>query len=200
MLEFLHLYSSQFSVDDMNPISLRTRWICLTGFMGAGKSTVGACLAEMLGWRFVDLDSEIVKREGRSIAAIFAALGEPTFRQIESDVLRFALQDESRPAVIALGGGTFVQTSNRDLLRTHGAETIYLEADFDLLHARCCQEDGTRPLMQYPAAFRALFETRRPIYALADRTVSVNGHSAAAIAAEIAESVVPGSSSKAVSD
>jgi shikimate kinase len=179
---------------------LHARWVCLTGFMGAGKSTVGALLAELLGWRFVDLDTEIVKQEGRSIAEIFTTVGEPQFRHIESAVLQAYLRAEVAPAVIALGGGTFIQAGNRALLREHHAKTVYLEADFDFLQGRCCTEEGTRPLMQDPIKFRDLFQQRRPIYSLADLTVSTAGRSADVIAAEIATNLEPNHARAAVSD
>jgi shikimate kinase len=166
--------------------------------MGAGKSTVGARLAELLRWRFVDLDTEIVKREGRSIAEIFRAVGEPEFRRIESAALQSTLRDEASPAVIALGGGTFIQAANRDLLRSNKAIIVYLQADFDLLLARCCVEEGTRPLMQDPAAFRQLFEQRQPAYRLADITIAVAGRSAEEIAFEIASQVEQQNASPAV--
>ena len=74
--------------------------------MGAGKSTVGRRLAQKLGWRFIDLDDEIERREHRPIADIFREHGEPYFRSIE----RLCLKDVASfsDAVIALGGGTFI--------------------------------------------------------------------------------------------
>lgn len=168
--------------------------------MGAGKSTVGTRLAELLGRRFIDLDTEIVKQEGRSIAEIFTAVGEPRFRQIETAVLQNALRNDAAPAVIALGGGTFIQPGNRALLLDHQAQTIYLEAGFDLIQARCCTEEGTRPLMQDPVKFRDLFEQRRPIYSLADLTIPIADRSADLIAAEIAVHFEPNHAGSAVPD
>ena len=64
--------------------------IVLTGFMGSGKSTVGALLAERLGWKFFDLDAEIERREGMSVPAIFANMGEMRFRRAEAAAPRAA--------------------------------------------------------------------------------------------------------------
>ncbi len=200
MLESFYLHQFRSILNPSISSPLHVPWICLTGFMGAGKSTVGALLAQRLGWRFVDLDIEIVKREGRSIAEIFADVGEPQFRHIESAVLQACLSGELAPAVIALGGGTFIQPGNRALLREQHAKTVYLEADFNLLQDRCCTEEGTRPLMQDPMKFRDLFEQRRPIYSLADLTVSTTGRSADGIAAEIAANLEPRHAGPAVSD
>lgn len=154
--------------------------------MGSGKSTVGECLAKKLGWRFVDLDMAIEKREGRSIADIFRDLGEPPFRRIESELLRYVLQATANPTVIALGGGTFIQSHNREVLRAHNAFTVYLEADFDLLLTRCAAEEGNRPLMQDPVSFRRLFEERQLVYRSAEDVVQVAGKSPREIATEIA--------------
>ncbi len=153
--------------------------------MGSGKSTVGAALAELLGWAFVDLDTEIVLQQGRSIAEIFQTLGEPHFRQLESDVLQQVFRQTTSPAVIALGGGTFVHAGNRETLRSFGAMTVYLEGSFDLLLSRCCTEEGTRPLMKDPAKFRQLFEDRQADYRLADAIVQVAGRSPQQIARDI---------------
>ena len=65
--------------------------LCLAGFMGSGKTTVGTLLARQLAWRFVDLDDRIEAAAGLRISEIFERLGEPAFRQIEADQLRAAL-------------------------------------------------------------------------------------------------------------
>src|ERR1700757_2429624 len=87
------------------------RAVFLEGFMGAGKTTVGRALSEVLGWRFEDLDDRVRAREGRSIPEIFARSGEAKFRRSELVALRERL-DEVRygpPTVAALGGGAFAQ-------------------------------------------------------------------------------------------
>lgn len=154
--------------------------------MGSGKSTVGEALAELLGWKLVDLDREIVKREGCSIAEIFQSQGEPHFRKIESDVLEQSLRQSRGEVVIALGGGTFIQPCNRELLRQYQAVTVYLDADFDLLLSRCCNDEATRPLLADPERSRRLFEERQPVYQLADSIVQVEGRAPREIAKEIA--------------
>ncbi len=66
----------------------RTPAIYLVGFMGCGKSTVGRALADELGWTFVDLDEEIERKQGATIASIFDTRGEAAFREMECDALR----------------------------------------------------------------------------------------------------------------
>src|SRR5882672_9348120 len=69
------------------------RAVFLVGFMGAGKTSVGSALASALGWRFVDLDARIVAKTGRTVAEIFQADGEASFRRLEHDELPLLLAE-----------------------------------------------------------------------------------------------------------
>src|SRR5487761_2537855 len=100
------------TVDLTLPTTLRR--IVLMGFMGAGKTTVGRMLAESLGWEFLDLDAHIEQRTGSTVPELFARDGEPKFRRLESTALTNALSHNN--AVLALGGGTPEQLTNRLLL------------------------------------------------------------------------------------
>lgn len=93
-------------------------FIVLSGFMGAGKSTVGPRLAAALGMNFVDLDAEIVRRAGRSIAELFRTEGEAAFRSRESEALRDVLG--GAPTVVAVGGGAMLSAAHRALVRAQG--------------------------------------------------------------------------------
>ena len=156
--------------------------------MGSGKTTVGRELATLLGRRFIDLDAQIVEAEGRPIAEIFRSQGEARFREIERESLLRAFA-AAGDAVVALGGGTFIQPKNRQILRSHGAVTVALDGEFEVLHARCCSEEGARPLMQDPVHFRNLFEQRRPLYREAEIVLSIENRSPQEIAAEIVAQV-----------
>jgi shikimate kinase len=159
----------------------------LIGFMGAGKTTVGRALAKSLRWNFLDLDDVIEQREHRSVAEIFAASGEPAFRQMESAALAALLQDQQagRDLILALGGGAFVQKQNRDALNAAGAITILLEAPVEELRRRCQAEHKARPLAQQDARFQELFAARRADYALARFTVQTLDKSVRQVTAEI---------------
>ena len=135
------------------------RHIALIGFMGAGKSTVGAEVAERLGRPFVDLDREIERRVAVSIAQFFAEQGEPEFRAIEGIAAVEALRDPE-PAVIALGGGAVEAEAIREALRER-ALAVLLEVDVEAAWQRA---RGRRPLAQSEAAFRALYARRQPLY------------------------------------
>jgi shikimate kinase len=113
--------------------------IVLTGFMGSGKTTIGRRLAERLGWRFVDLDTAIEQRDGRTVADIFAKSGETRFRAMESDALASLLL-ESR-LVLALGGGALETEASRHALATSSQTcAVLLTASFDTLYDRCLQQ------------------------------------------------------------
>src|ERR1700689_5855863 len=94
------------------PAPPRVQMLCLAGFMGSGKTTVGTLLARQLAWRFVDLDDRIESAANMRISEIFERLGEPEFRQIEADQLRATLGrvfEQKESIVLALGGGTYAQ-------------------------------------------------------------------------------------------
>src|ERR1700687_2603621 len=89
------------------------RAVVLVGFMGAGKSSVGAALSRHLGWPFEDLDERIQTRAQRSIEQIFRQSGEAEFRRMEHQALRSLVGELGRSArIVALGGGGFAQTNN----------------------------------------------------------------------------------------
>src|ERR1700688_2736428 len=96
------------------------RMVCLTGFMGSGKSTVGRLLAAQLAWHFSDLDTEIERHTGLSISQIFEQKGEADLRDIEhacpERILGWASERDAR-LLLARGAGTFTQPQNAALIR-----------------------------------------------------------------------------------
>ncbi|MGA2371377.1 MAG: shikimate kinase [Candidatus Korobacteraceae bacterium] len=164
--------------------------VALTGFMAAGKSTVGRVLASILRWRFLDLDCEIECRTKLHIHELFATHGEAHFRQIEADALRSILEQASAPTIIALGGGTFIEAQNADLLHGCGAHVVFLELDIDELLRRCqaaCERSAQnpRPLAADVEAFCALYARRLPHYRKAKLIVNTEGKAAEQVAREI---------------
>ena len=145
------------------------RGVALGGFMGVGKSTVGAALAPRLGLSFVDLDEEIVAESGRSVPQIFSCEGEAGFRSREAATLRRILGGP--PVVLALGGGTLHQPGNLDALQAC-CTVVSLLVDLDEIRARLGPEDENRPLW---ADAEARFSAREAGYRRADFCVEVSG-------------------------
>ena len=160
--------------------------LCLIGFMGAGKTTVGAELAIRLGVDFVDLDSFIEQRERCSVAEIFAASGEAKFREIEQNLLLEVAQTNGN-LILALGGGAWTFAANRRIIAAHGFRAVWLDADFELCWQRICAQTAARPLARNKDAARELFEQRRAVYESADLTVNVTENAASA---EIGEQIL----------
>jgi shikimate kinase len=162
----------------------RTTILCLAGFMGAGKSTIGTRLARQLGWRFVDLDERIEAAAGITIPEFFEHHGEPAFRQLEADQLRAALGravEFRESTILALGGGTYAQPGAPEFLRNSGAPVIWLDPGIELLLSRCMTMTG-RPLFRDETSFRALYAQRVTSYELADFRVDSSGDAAAVVA------------------
>jgi shikimate kinase len=139
------------------------RRLVLTGFMGAGKSTVGRLLADRFNWQFLDLDAHLEARTNATIPQLFERHGEAHFRRLESSALASALGREN--TVLALGGGTPEELTNRLLLeQTPATFTIFLDAPFPTLFDRCMLQDIARPVLEDPAAAQLRFSKRHPLY------------------------------------
>ena len=121
--------------------------ISLTGFMGCGKSSVGRELSKLLCCPFMDLDSVIEEREGRSIPEIFATEGEAAFRRMEVEVLRKCIYEQaSDKLVVALGGGT-VMTEECAKIVHEKTVCIYLRASVETLMDHLAGEVDNRPML-----------------------------------------------------
>ena len=136
----------------------------LIGFMGAGKTSIGKRVARLLQLELIDTDEWIEQQQNRSINDIFAAEGEPYFRDLETAALKELLQREGK-AVISVGGGLPMREENRKLLHTLGT-VIYLEADPETLYQRL-QGSKNRPKLQggdLREKIRNLMEQREETY------------------------------------
>ena len=146
----------------------------LTGFMGAGKSTVGAILARDLGWRFLDLDDVIEANSQRTIAEIFREYGEADFRRREREAVQQVNGQEE--IVLALGGGTVEDESTRSLLiHSPGNCLVFLHGELPDLLARCTVEGKVRPLLAAPEPLSPRHARRLPHYRAAHVTVTTTG-------------------------
>ena len=128
--------------------------------MAAGKTTLAQALSRRLGWRAEDVDAVIEARERRTIAEIFARDGEPYFRTVERQVILSLVP--LRHAVIATGGGTFVDPENRAAINADGM-SVWLDVPLDGLLTRI-PADGRRPLANDRLQLAMMYETRRLAY------------------------------------
>lgn len=160
------------------------RPIVILGFMASGKTTVGEALARRLQCRFVDLDSFITEREGRSPAEIIKTDGEIAFRAVETLALRDLIQDGDE-MVIALGGGTWTTPANRTLIALHECLSVWLDVPFEICWRRISENsDLVRPLAPDYETARGRYDSRRADYALAERQVTVSEADSVEVAVE----------------
>jgi len=162
--------------------------------MGAGKSAVGPALAQRLECDFVDSDAEIEREAGCSIAELFAAEGEPCFRERE----RAAIEKlAGRPAVVALGGGAPAQPGAGEWLAATGC-VVYLRARPETLLERV-GDDAARPLLAVSegesrlARLRELLERRRSAYESARWVVDTDDLAVEQVVESVAQSLGEGS-------
>lgn len=161
--------------------------VALIGFMGSGKSEIGAQLARILGWDFVDLDEYITGATGTSIPELFATRGEEGFRELELRSLEALLRkrkNSSQGCVLALGGGTVTIPQARSLV-ADCCLTIWLRVSPDVAWERV--SSSNRPLARDRADFLALAEAREHCYErAADWTLATDELAPHAIASRIA--------------
>lgn len=135
--------------------------IILCGFMGSGKSTLAKGLSEALGMPLIDTDEEIVRRQGRTIAEIFACDGEAFFRSLETELIKELSEKEGY--IISLGGGLAVNEKNHPYLKAAG-RLILLDCGIEETLRRI-SGDKTRPLTAGGEEdIIARYNYRKPIY------------------------------------
>jgi shikimate kinase len=145
--------------------------IVLVGLPGAGKSTVGALIAERLGARFVDIDHEIERRERMSVSEIFSTRGEAAFRAMERLITKSLAGQPGM--VVSAGGGWMADDGNVSLLRPP-ARIIHLKVKVSTALTRLGPEVSRRPLLAGPAVksrFESLAAARMPLYSRADAEI-----------------------------
>ena len=163
--------------------------ISLTGFMGCGKSSVGRELSRLLCCPFMDLDSVIEERDGRSIPEIFASDGEAAFRRMETEALHNIVVHsvDIDAVVLALGGGT-VMTPECARMVHEQTLCIYLRATVDTLISHLADEAEGRPMLRgnLHARIEELMSLRSSTYEkTAHITINTDGKSIDSVAQEI---------------
>ncbi|MCG2813749.1 MAG: shikimate kinase [Thermodesulfovibrionales bacterium] len=162
--------------------------IVLTGFMGTGKSEVSQELSKVLGWKAIDVDTEIEKSQRMKITGIFKQFGEPRFRDIEAEMIKKLSKNKN--VIISTGGGAVLRQENMDALRENGV-IICLTATPETIFKRTSNNDD-RPLLQVEdplKKIRELLKFRMPYYAKADIMIDTENKTPLEIAEEIIQKV-----------
>jgi shikimate kinase len=160
--------------------------IVITGFMAAGKTTVGRALAEALGREFLDLDHLVHRMEGRTPQEIIDESGTERFRELETEALARALGVSSED-VIALGGGTWTIERNRDLIAKADAVSVWLDLPFPLCWQRIGQSSIDRPFARDHKKAEELYRSRKSDYSKAQLHVELSGEEPAG---EVCERII----------
>lgn len=163
--------------------------IILIGYMGAGKSSVGAKLSYRYKIPFEDTDKIIERRQNMAVSEIFERYGEDAFRKMETDVLA-EMGNRKTAAVIALGGGTPMRPENHEKIRSLGT-VIYLRTAPETVAERL-RGDMTRPLLRGGGIqkIEAMLAVRGPVYEmLSDYIIDTDGKDLQDIAGEIEEKI-----------
>ena len=132
--------------------------------MGAGKSSVGACLRRRTGLGLLDMDDIVASKFGLSIPEIFAEHGQKKFREAETATLRCVRTEDQ--VIIVTGGGSVLRKENVEILKSRGV-IVWLDADEKTLFARASRKQN-RPLLRTKnprKAFSQIHNARRPLYA-----------------------------------
>ena len=164
--------------------------IALIGLRGAGKSTLGKILAKKIGWSFVELNKEIERQNGLSVAEIIALYGQEGFRRMEQTALGQLLA-RKEPMVLATGGGIVSEPLTFDLILS-SFYTIWLKAEPEEHMARVRKQGDLRPMADDRSAMaelRNILKSREPLYARAAAVVDTAGLSVDAAAAKLIDNV-----------
>jgi shikimate kinase len=167
---------------------LGKRSVVIVGLMGAGKSTIGKRVAQMLGLNFVDADTEIETASRMTIPELFERYGEPEFRDLERRVIKRILR--SGPRVLATGGGAFMNEATRKAIARAGV-SVWLKAELGVLMERVSRKSN-RPLLKTAdprATMQKLMDDRYPVYALADLTIISRDEKKDVMAGEVVDAL-----------
>ena len=166
--------------------------IALIGLRGAGKSTLGKLLAKRIGWDFVELNKEIERENGLSVAEIINLYGQEGFRRLEQAAVQQLLARKEL-MVLATGGGIVSEPLTFDLILS-SFYTIWLKAEPEEHMARVRRQGDLRPMADDRSAMaelRNILKSREPLYARAAAVVDTAGLSVDAAAAKLIDNVRP---------
>ena len=168
--------------------TLKGRSIFLIGMMGSGKSQTGLKLAELLKYKYIDLDLLIEKLSKKSINQIFNEEGEDNFRELEASCLKETIKIPS--LVISTGGGIVTKSENWGILRQ--GITAWIDLDKDIAIERLQNEIKNRPLLQgknLNDLYMSIFQSREKLYSQADLRIKVKRENIEEVAMKIINAI-----------
>jgi shikimate kinase len=171
----------------IQPTERKNNLLFLTGYMGAGKSTIGKKLAKALGYRFVDTDKALEKQYQLGMSEIFAQFGESHFRDEENKLIEKLANATNM--VVSAGGGTLCRVDTFYAAQRAGL-LVYLMAPVDVLFERVIFSQKDRPMIDQPDAqekFRERFAKRESYYNKADFKVSTHERPSSEVVEDIVE-------------
>lgn len=163
----------------------KTNLVFLTGYMGAGKSTIGRKLAFRMKYRFTDTDKALEKKFKKNMSRIFAEDGESVFRKEEEALIEKLARRHHY--IVSVGGGTLTRTETFYTAQRAGL-LVYLKAPVELLFERAIFSQKDRPLLNDPDAeqeFKSRFKKREPYYVRSDVTVETADRTTEEVVEEI---------------
>ena len=163
---------------------IKGRSIFLIGMMGCGKSQTGSKLAQLLSYKYIDLDSLIEKLAKKKINQIFIDSGEENFRKIETTCLKETIKIPS--LVISTGGGIVTTSQNWGILRQ--GIIIWLDVEKNIVFKRLKDDLENRPLLQegnLDNLYTNILESRKNLYSKADLRIEINNENVEEVAKKI---------------
>ena len=164
--------------------AIKGRSIFLIGMMGCGKSQTGLKLAELLQYKYIDLDSLIENLTKKSINQFFNDEGEDNFRELEANCLKETIKIPS--LVISTGGGIVTKSENWGILRQ--GIIVWIDLDADVAIERLSNEIKNRPLLQgenLNDLYMSIFQSREKLYSQADLRIQVKNENIEEVAKKI---------------
>jgi XRE family aerobic/anaerobic benzoate catabolism transcriptional regulator len=166
--------------------------VALIGLRGAGKSTLGAMLADQLGVKFVELDGEIEQDAGMALEEIFSLYGQAGYRRFERRNLERVLDSKER-AVISVGGGVVSERETYDRLLAN-CFTVWVKAQPEEHMSRVVAQGDLRAMAENDEAMedlRRILNSREPLYKMADWQLDTSGESVKQSFAKLKKAVAP---------
>ena len=167
---------------------IKGRSIFLIGMMGCGKSQTGPKLAQILSYKYIDLDSLIEKLAKKTINQIFIDSGEENFREIETNCLKEVIKIPS--LVISTGGGVVTKPQNWGILRQ--GIIIWLDVDKDIVLKRLKNDIQNRPLLQeenLDNLYTEILKSRKNLYSQSDLRIQINDENVEEVSKKIIHSI-----------